>query len=107
MTTQEPSENMPRLVELLQCAKQRCGHVLTYDEHVWVQTDGYEHNCKTGTCPKCGNDSFYHLNAMGKIRLSSDESPRKINPNDISPSPRMGLKMKRRILAAKRRALQP
>lgn len=89
---------------LLQCSRQRCGHVLTEDEYVWTPDPAWP-SSKIALCPKCAGESFYTLNARGQARKSSDTGPREINPADIEPSPKMGLKMKRRILAAKRRAL--
>lgn len=62
-----------------------------------------EFNSKVATCPKCAGEEFYTLNAQGQARRMGDDSPREIDPRDIQPSPRMGLKMKRRLLAAKRR----
>jgi hypothetical protein len=95
-------------VELLQCGKSTCGHVLVEDEQVWVPSRLCWAGSTTGTCPKCGNDSFYHLDANGRKMTSTQifEGRGHIDPNTIQPSPRMGLKMKRRILAAKRRALE-
>lgn len=98
----------PKLVTLVQCSKSRCGHVLTEDEYVWKSNAKFGLPSATGTCPKCGGDSFYTLNTQGQHRKMSDsDKPREINPEDINPSPRMGLKMRRRILAAKRRATKP
>lgn len=94
-----------RLVRLIQCGRASCGYVLTEDEQKWVPHPEFE-NSTTGTCPKCGKDSFYHLNAQGQKRRMSEPLPWEIDPNDIEPSPKMGLKMKRRILAAKRRAIE-
>ncbi len=95
-----------RLVTLLQCGKSRCGHVLTEAEYDWkpdLERDSFLG--KTAYCPKCGGDSFYTLNAQGQARRMSDPGPREIDPETIEPSPRMGLKMRRRLLAAKRRAI--
>lgn len=100
---QEASPPQP-LVELMQCGKTSCGHVLIESEQVWVPNPEWKHS-KTATCPKCGNDCFFSLNAQGQKRKMSDTCPRKIPPSDIQPSPRMGLKMRRRILAAKSRAI--
>lgn len=94
-------------IVLLQCCKQRCGHVLLESEQEWVPTRiGGSLSTKTAICPKCSGNAFYTLNAQGQARKSRDrESPRQINAEDIAPSPRMGLKMKRRLYAAKNRAL--
>lgn len=105
ITPTAPTESAERRVSLIQCAKNRCGYVLTEDEQVWVPTRDIP-NSRTGTCPKCGNDSFYHLNAIGQKRRSSEPLPWEVKISDITPSPRMGLKMKRRILGAKRRAIE-
>jgi len=92
-------------IELLQCSKHRCGHVYLKDERGSVPSKDWE-GATTSVCPKCGGDSFYTLTAQGRCRTTKDRDlPREINAEDIDPSPRMGLKMKRRILAAKRRAL--
>lgn len=104
--TKQPDYQKPKiLVRLTQCSKASCGHVMTESEHVWVPDPRWK-GSRTGTCPKCGNNSFYSLNALGQKRSISDTGPREIAPEDIEPSPRMGLKMKRRILAAKRRAIE-
>lgn len=101
------AEQKPPTVILLQCAKSRCGHVLTEDEYVWKSDRSFGlADSKTAHCPRCDGVAFYTLNALGQIRKSRDESPREIDPTTIEPSPRMGLKMKRRILAAKRRAIE-
>ena len=92
-------------IELLQCSKQRCGHVLLKTEQAQVR-DTERSYVTRHLCPKCGGDSFYTLTAQGRCRTTKDRDlPREINAEDIDPSPRMGLKMKRRLLAAKRRAL--
>jgi hypothetical protein len=104
METKENTEPPKELVELVQCSKSKCGYVLTTSEYVWGDNPGW--TCgQTATCPKCGRGSFYYLNAQGQARKMSDKISREIDPETIEPSPRMGLKMKRRILAAKRRAL--
>jgi hypothetical protein len=104
--TTAPTVEQQHMVHLLQCAKQRCGHVLLDHERGnmpsrwWAGSTVY-------VCPKCGNESFYTLNAQGRCRTTKDRDlPREINAHDIEPSPRMGLKIRRRILAAKRRALE-
>jgi len=56
---------------------------------------------KVAICPKCGNDSFYTLNRHGQ-KINKMNEP--LDPTTIEPSPRMGLKMRRRIFAARRRA---
>ena len=96
----------PRLVRLVQCARKSCGHVLLEDERGWTLPKGALFS-RTAICPKCSNHSFYTLNEKGQqITMRDSEKYRHgIDPASIEPSPRMGLKMKRRILAAKRRAL--
>lgn len=104
MENKEKTQPPKELVELVQCSRTKCGYVLTTDEYVWGDNPSW--TCgQTAACPKCGGDSFYYLNAKGQARKMSDNSPREIDPETIEPPPRMGLKMKRRILAAKRRAL--
>lgn len=97
-----------RLVTLVQCCKSRCGHVLTEDEYVWIPDDDSRfRGSKRAVCPKfCGGRSFYTLNTSGQHRKSGDTGLREIDPTEIEPSPRLGLKMKRRLLAAKRRAIE-
>lgn len=93
------------VIHLMQCSKQRCGHVLLETEEAKVPHPDYK-NATISVCPKCGCNSFYTLNAQGRCRTTKDRDlPREINAEDINPSPRMGLKMRRRLLAAKRRAL--
>ncbi len=97
----------PRLVSLLQCGKQRCGHVLLEEERAWTAPKG-SLNRRVAICPKCGHDSFYTLNEKGQQITTRDREQYRhgLDPTMIEPSPRMGLKMKRRILAVKRRALE-
>jgi hypothetical protein len=94
-----------KLIHLMQCAKQCCGHVLIESEREWVPSRCWK-GANDAVCPKCGGASFFTLNAQGQCRMQRDTGPREIDPNDISPSLRMGLKMKRRLFAAKKRALQ-
>lgn len=100
-TTKTPTGT---IVRLMQCAKQRCGHVLLDDEREWipVSRDG---RTKSAVCPKCHGNAFYTLNAQGQARTRRGEGPQEIIAEDIQPSSRMGLKMKRRLYAAKNRAL--
>ena len=98
--------SQPRLV--LQCGRKSCGHVLTESERDWVKSK-YFKGAKTAVCPECGNDDFYALNSAGQAmtaRDMRDGAAREIDPATIEPSPRMGPKMKARILDAKRRALE-
>jgi len=95
-------DSVGRVVRLLKCGKQRCSHVFTDDEYVDIPHPEWA-NSSIRTCPKCGNDSVWMLDKNGRVvDLGRSDG---IDPGDIEPSPRMGLKMKRRILAAKRRAL--
>lgn len=91
-----------KTVELLQCGKSTCQHVLLESERVWVQEDEIT---RRATCPKCGNDAFYTLTAQGKHRMQGDDSPREIDPVCICPSPRMGMRRAKEIMSAKHRAL--
>lgn len=102
------SDCQERLVRLLQCGRKSCGHVLTEGEREWVKSKDFE-GARTAVCPECGNDDFYTLNAAGQAmtaRDMRDGADREIDPATIEPSPRMGPKMKARILDAKRRALE-
>ena len=94
----------PQKVKLLKCGKKTCSHVLTEDEQVWIPSD----MGRSATCPKCGKDSFYSLNELGQeVTWNEREKYREgVNVDDIVPSERMGLKMKRRILRAKRHAYE-
>ncbi len=92
-------------IHLLQCSKQRCGHVLLKTEQDKIPSRLWA-NATVSVCPKCGNESFYTLTAQGRCRTTKDRDlPLEINAEDIAPSPRMGLKMRRRLFAAKNRAL--
>lgn len=106
-TTTLSRVDLPRLVRLIQCGRRSCGYVLTEDEREWSQDPEWEFR-KTAICPKCGEDSFYTLNERGqKITFKERDKYRDgLDPTTIEPSPRMGLKMRRRILAAKRRAIE-
>ncbi len=96
---------MTHKVHLMQCTKQRCGHVLLEDERDWIPSPDWE-GSKRAVCPKCANDSFYTLTAQGRCRTTKDRGlPKEINAEDIQPSSRMGLKMTRRLFAARSRAL--
>lgn len=97
----------PQLMELLECSRQRCGHILWKQEMADIPHPAYA-NATQQVCPKCGCESFYTLTAQGRARTTKDSrenKPREINPADIAPTPRMGLKRKRRLLAAKVRAM--
>ncbi|MEO5715037.1 MAG: hypothetical protein ABIT37_16280 [Luteolibacter sp.] len=98
--------DVPRLVRLVMCGRRSCSHVLIEEERDWREDPDWKGH-RTAVCPKCGDDSFYHLNEAGqKINFSDREKYRNgIDPATIEPSPKMGLKMKRRILRAKRHAL--
>jgi hypothetical protein len=94
----------PRLVHLLQCARAKCGHVLTKDEYDW-KPSGIG---KTAICPMCGCSEFYSLKANGQKMTMKDHDENRdgINPELIDPTPRMGPKLKASLLAAKRRILE-
>ncbi len=110
ITITQPPRAVPlhRFVRLIQCGRRSCGYVLTEDEREWRQDPEWEAR-KTAICPKCGEDGFYTLNEKGQqITMRDSEKYRNgLNPATIEPSTRMGLKMRRIILAAKRRALCP
>ena len=94
----------PRLVHLLQCARAKCGHVLTKDEYTWKPS------CigRTAICPMCGCSEFYSLKANGQKMTMKDHDENRdgINPELIVPTPRMGPKLKASLLDAKRRILE-
>lgn len=103
-TAPAPATSTP-LITLIECAKQRCGHILLESEQEWTEGVGPLKR-RTAICPKCGHDSFYTLTAQGSARTTKDrDTPREIDPRQIEPTPRMGLTRRRRLLAAKRRAL--
>lgn len=92
-------------VTMLECSRVKCGHILLKTEQssrpsaLWAGSTVH-------TCPKCGNESFYTLHANGRHRTTKDRDiPLEIMAEDINPSPRMGLKRRRRLFAAKHRAL--
>jgi hypothetical protein len=101
-----PAVALPRLVRLVQCGRRACGYVLTEEERDWREDPEWEGR-KTAVCPKCGEDSFYSLNELGQKLTMRDRDKYRdgIDPATIEPSPRMGEKMKRWILAAKSRAI--
>ena len=98
------TENKLFTVTLLECCKARCGHILLSSEYV-EKPDRRWKGSMICTCPKCGGESFYTLNSAGQARRMSDNSTREITPDSIEPSEKMGLKKRRRIFAAKSRAL--
>jgi hypothetical protein len=95
-----------RLVVLLKCGRKSCSHVLIEEEREWLEDPLWTAR-KTATCPKCSNDGFFTLNEKGQEITMKDRDKYRggIDVNLIEPSPRMGLKMKRRIFRAKRHAL--
>lgn len=94
----------PFNVILLECGKSRCQHILLNTEYVGKPDKSWP-GSTLQTCPKCGGDSFYTLDPVGRARRMSDNAPREIDPESIQPSEKMGLKKRRRIFAAKARAL--
>ena len=101
----DPTKNTGTKVELIECSLQRCAHIHLFKERDKKPGQLFK-NSFVLVCPKCGCNSYYTLNAKGQARRESDTSPREINAEDIEPSEKMGLKKRRRILAAKRRALE-
>ena len=101
------SGSVQRLVRLIQCERRSCGHVLIEDERAWIPHPEWA-GAMRAVCPKCADYGFYTLNEKGQaIGIKDlDKYRNGIDPETIDPSPRMGLKMKRRILAAKRRAIE-
>lgn len=96
----ENKKGSGRQVQLLKCAKQVCSHVFTDEEYKkipWKGVSGGEHM----VCPKCENDSTFTLWHDGTICRPGY----RINAHDIEPSPRLGIRMRKRILAAKQRAV--
>lgn len=102
-----PTVEQKRLVRLIQCGRRACSHILTEDEREWTRPLG-ELRRRTAICPQCGCDNFYTLNERGQsITFRELENYRNgLDPATIEPSPRMGSKMKSRLLAAKARILQ-
>lgn len=94
----------PFTIILLECGKSRCQHILLSAEYV-EKPDKRWQGSRICTCPKCGGDSFYTLDPAGRARRMSDNAPREIDPETIQPSEKMGPKKRRRIFAAKARAL--
>ena len=99
------NEDTTAKIRLLECARVRCGHICLKSEQssrpsaLWAGST-------VDICPKCGNETFYILHANGRCHTMKDRDlPLDINPADIEPSPKIGLKRRRRILAAKTRAL--
>lgn len=91
------------MVCLCECSSRKCGHIYLLGELRWfAENDG----TNRGSCPKCGEESYYPLNASGQCRKGSYRGPHDVAAQDIAPSPKMGLKRKRRILAAKARAIE-
>lgn len=86
---------------LNECAARKCGHIYFGGETEWLPEGD---RTLRGACPRCGEQSYYPLNPLGQRRKSSDKTPHEMAVADINPSPRMGPKRRRRILAAKRRA---
>ena len=89
----------PRIVQLLQCGRKSCGHVLIKEECEWRGCQ-YE---STATCPKCGNEDFWTLKENGqKVKASEMDAYRDgVDPETIEASPRMGLKMTKALIRAK------
>lgn len=106
-STPETSNSAPHLVHLIQCGRRACSHVLTEDEREWTAPEGALRR-RTAICPQCGCDNFYTLNESGQsITFRDREKYRNgLNPADIEPSPRLGPKMKNRLLAVKARIIQ-
>lgn len=96
------SETNKKLILLLQCTRRRCGHVLLESDQVWEPNDG---GGKTATCPRCGREEFFTLDAQGRCLTMRHTGPKEIYAEDIEPGPRMGRTMRRRLLAVKARAL--
>jgi len=107
LTDAVEGDSVHSLVRLLQCGRQSCGYVLTEDEREWLQDPEWSAR-RTAHCPKCGEDGFYTLNEKGqKITARDREKYRDgLDPTLIEPSPRMGPKNRRMILAAKERILE-
>lgn len=112
MSDPETKESQPQvgsgaLVRLIECGRRSCGYILTEDEREWSEDPEWEGR-KTAICPKCGEDGFYTLNESGQRITMRDRDKYRdgIDPATIEPSPRMGLTRRRRIFAAKLRAIE-
>lgn len=87
-------------IQLLKCARNGCSHVFTDDEYKEVPFSGTLSGADL-VCPRCENDSTYTLDHNGILTNPGAT----IDAHDIEPSRRLGLKMRRRVLAARRRAV--
>ena len=107
LTDAVEGDSVHRLVRILQCGRQSCSHVLTEDERDWKSDPRWE-SSRTAICPECGCDSFYTLNEKGQQITTRDREKYRegIDPSTLEPSPRMGPKNRRMILAAKARILE-
>lgn len=101
-------------VILKECLRTKCGHIYLEEETVWTEPgivkagDVSYHGFSNGCCPRCGEQGYFTLNALGQRRKGREGFAKpEVAVANISPSPRMGLKRRRRVLAAKRRALGP
>lgn len=88
-------------VQLLKCARRVCSHVFTDNEYSKIPWEGVL-GCERMVCPECENDSTFTLWHDGTICRPCYL----INAHDIEPSPRLGPQMRRKVLAAKRRAIK-
>ena len=97
------SEEITPLVNLIQCGRQSCGHVLLEEERHW-KPDGIG---ERAICPRCGNCGFYTLKANGQkvTRKEMAEYRNGVDPRLIEATPRMGPKMRKELAEAKARAL--
>lgn len=97
---------MSALVQILQCTRRACGHVMLEQERVWVPSE----IGKQATCPMCSGVEFSHLKANGQAMtmrdINSEARRNGIEPTTIEASPRMGKKMKAAMLAVKERAMK-
>lgn len=101
--TPEKGLGVPRLVRLVKCGRQSCGHIMTEGERADEPHPKFA-NCMKQVCPKCGCNSFWALNKHGQT-INGFGDDVELNPEDIEPTKRQGLKTKRRLLACKRRCL--
>ena len=88
-------------ISLLKCARQACSHVFTSEEYKTIPRK-WELGGIMMVCPKCNNDSMYTLWYDGTICNPCYH----IDAHDIDPSSCLGEKMRREMIAAKRRALK-
>ena len=92
-----------QLIQLQECSRRGCGHILTKEEYAWREF-GYG---RQALCPLCGCNAFYNLKEDGQRMTMMDHDTYRdgFDPSLIKPSPRMGAKKAGILLEAKKRIL--